>query len=371
MDSAVTVKSNSGRIMSVDALRGFDMFWIIGGRELLIAAAAVIADPVPKWFTRQLHHEAWTGFTAWDLIMPLFLFIVGVAMPFSFAKRIEQGHSKLSLHGRLVKRFVVLFLLGMIAQCHLLEFDLSRLTIINNTLQAIAVGYLVSGVILLHARVVGQIVATLVLLVGYWLLMTQVPFPAHEAGVMQPNVNLAAYVDQLVMGTYRSPAPYTWVLSSLTFSATVLLGVLAGSVLQSSRGANKKLWTLVATGLGCLAVGWIWGYWFPINKHLWTSSMVLWANGWNCLLLALFYWIIDMRGYRRWAFPLVVIGSNAIAVYMATRLFDFRLIGDVFVQGLVRHASPHTGEFIRASAAIAVVWLILLYMYCKKTFLRV
>jgi predicted acyltransferase len=318
-----------------------------------------------------MQHVRWEGFSAWDLIMPLFLFTVGVVMPFSFAKRIERGQSKWAMHGKLLERSLILFVLGMIAQCRLLEFDLSQLYIIYNTLQAIAMGYLVAGLLMLNVSLVGQVAAAAGLLVGYWLLMMLVPFPGYEAGVFEPNVNLAAYIDEVIMGRYRSSYPYTWVLSGMRFSASVLLGVFAGYILRMSKPAWVRLLALVGMGGACLALGRIWSYCFPIIKHLWTSSIVLWATGWSCLLLALFYLIIDMLGFRKWAFPLVVIGVNAIAVYMATRLFDFRLIGDVFVHGLVRHISTPAGELVRASAALAVVWLILLYMYRKRTFVRV
>jgi predicted acyltransferase len=127
---------------------------------------------------------------------------------------------------------------------------------------------------------------------------------------------------------------------------------------------------LLAAGVGCLAAGWIWGIWFPIIKHIWTSSMVLWAGGLSYLLLAAFYWVIDVQGIRKWAFPLVILGMNAIAVYVAAHLIDFKAIASVFVGNLVERWGVF-GSFLLAFTTFMIPWLILLYMYKKKTFVRV
>ena len=360
----------SRRILSVDALRGFDMFWIIGGGGLTIGLAKLFGEPLPKWFSYHTDHPAWQGFSAWDLIMPLFLFVVGVVIPFSFARRLEMGQSKTSLQFKIYRRVLILFILGMIAQGNLLSYDLVKIHIYCNTLQAIACGYLIAGLAVLYLRVVGQAALAAALMAGYWALMMFVPVPGHGAGVLEPEANLAIYIDKIVLGGFQDGTTYTWILSSMTFGATVLLGVLAGHLLRSDKTDRAKLLWLAAFGLACLALGWSWSFHFPIIKHIWTSSMVLWAAGWSYLLLALFFLLIDVWGFRRWAFPFVVIGANAIAVYMATHVFDVREIGDVFVGGL----APRLGSYapgVRALAAFIVVWLILWFLYRKKTFIRV
>src|SRR5262245_61351913 len=231
------VESSSGsvagkRVMAIDALRGFDMFWIVGGQPLALAVAGLFAEPVPAWVSYQLEHAEWIGFTAWDLIMPLFLFVVGVAMPFSFTRRIDEGHSMADLHWKIIRRTLILFVLGMAVQGHLLDFNLSTLHLYCNTLQAIAAGYLLAGFLMLNVGVVGQIAFTALMLVGYWLLLVYVPVPGHGAGVLEPNANVALAVDEAILGRFRDGTPYTWILSSMTFAATVLLGVMAGHVLR-------------------------------------------------------------------------------------------------------------------------------------------
>ncbi len=360
------------RVMSIDALRGFDMFWIIGGGAIFASLNEVCDCPATAWIKTQLTHVRWEGFRFEDLIMPLFLFIVGVVMPFSFHKRIERGDSKKKLYLHVVKRTLILFVLGMVAQGNLLDYDLSKLHIYSNTLQAIAAGYLISALLLLNLRLTWQIGVTAALLLLFWALMALVPVPNHGAGVLTPDENFAIYVDRVILGAFidGTDPPYTWILSGLTFACTVMLGAMAGHLLRSDKGQKTKVLWLLGAGAGCLVLGLIWSLAFPIIKHLWTSSFVLYSGGFCFLLLALFYLLIDVWGLKKWSFGLVVIGTNAIAVYMATHLISFRNIGDVFVGGL----KPYTGNWfalIQAVAAFVVVWLILLWMYRKKSFVKI
>jgi len=360
-----------GRIMSIDALRGFDMFWIIGGHRIFISLHEIFRHPATEWINRQLlSHVEWKGFRPWDLIMPLFLFVVGVVMPFAFNKRLMRGDSKRQLYFHIIKRTVILFVLGMVAQGNLLAYDLSKLHIYSNTLQAIAAGYLIAAVVMLNMRIIWQVVTTAALLLLFWALMMLVPVPGYGARVLTADGNLAIYLDKLILGRFQDGTSYTWILSSMTFATTVMLGVLAGHLLRSEKRSKAKVLWLLALGVGFLVLGLIWDIWFPIIKHLWTSSFVLFSAGLCFLLLALFYLIIDVWRFKKWAFGFVVIGSNAIAVYMATRLFDFRHIGDIFVNGLDRWCGSWN-PFIHAVAGLAVIWLILWWMYRKKAFIKV
>jgi predicted acyltransferase len=349
------------------------MFWIIGGREMLLAAVSMFREPPPQWIVHQLEHVEWQGFTAWDLIMPLFLFVVGASMPFSFARRADQGQSKAGMYGKIIRRSIILFVLGMMAQGHLLDFKLSTLHVYCNTLQAIAAGYLVAGIALLNVGVRGQVAITIVLLVAYWILLMFIPLPGHGVGVLDPNANVALAVDELVLGRFRDGTTYTWILSSLTFAATVLLGVLSGHVLRSGASSWQKVLGLSVMGIACLVGGWAWAEWggFPIIKHIWTSSMTLWAAGWSYLLLAFFYLFTDAIGWRRWAFPFVVIGMNAIFIYCVHEILDpFESFSETLVGGAANHAGS-TGPFIVQSTAVLLAWLLLYHLYRQRIFLRV
>jgi predicted acyltransferase len=360
------------RVMSIDALRGFDMFWIIGGGAIFASLNEVCDCPVTAWIKTQLTHVKWEGFRFEDLIMPLFLFIVGVVMPFSFQKRIDRGDSKKKLHLHVIRRTVILFVLGMIAQGNLLEYDLSKLHIYSNTLQAIAAGYLIAAILILNLRLTWQIGVTAALLLLFWALMVKVPVPNHGAGVLTPDENFAIYVDQLILGPFidGTNPPYTWILSGMTFACTVMLGVMAGHLLRSGKNDKVKVLWLLGAAAGCLVLGQVWSLAFPIIKHLWTSSFVLYSGGLCYLLLAIFYLVIDVWGLKKWSFGFVVIGANAIAVYMATHLINFRNIGEVFVGGLEKYTG-NWYAFIQAVAGFAVVWLILWWMYRKKTFIKI
>jgi predicted acyltransferase len=306
--------------------------------------------------------------------MPLFLFVVGAAMPFSFSRRASEGQSKEALYAKMLRRVAILFVLGMIVQGNLLQFNSSTLHPFSNTLQAIAVGYLVAGVVMLNMRVWAQVFVTALLLAGYWLLLVYVPVPGRGAGVLEPDANVALAVDRLILGRFidGTDPPYTWILSGMTFSATVLLGVLAGHMLRTKWAPLRKLLTLIMMGLACLAGGWAWSTWgeFPIIKHIWTSSMTLWAAGWSYLLLALFYLLIDVAGWRRWAFPFVVIGMNAITIYVAVFFVPFRSISESLVGGLARHLG-NAGSVAIEFTAVLLAWLVLYHLYRQKLFLRI
>ena len=358
------------RVLSVDALRGFDMFLIIGGYGIITGFIKALDVGFLNALLPQTRHVPWAGFHFWDLIMPLFLFIVGVAMPFSLGKRLQRGDTKKQLYFHIIKRAVLLFILGMIAQGNLLEYDLSKLHIYCNTLQAIATGYLIASIIILNMNVVWQIATTVVMLLLFWALMTFVPVPGSQAGNLTPDGNLAIYLDRLILGRFEDGTSYTWIASSITFACTVMMGTMAGHLLRSQKPPTAKVIWLSAAGVGSIVAGWVWGIWFPIIKHLWTSSFVLFSGGICLLLLAAFYLVIDVWGLRKWAFGFVVIGTNAIAVYMATSLFDFRRIGNIFVGGLDKWLGPWN-DFVQATAAFAIVWLILYFLYHKKIFIKI
>jgi predicted acyltransferase len=363
------------RIMSIDALRGFDMFWIIGGQTIFHSLHKIFNNSKTAWINQQLSHVEWEGFRPWDLIMPLFLFVVGAVMPFAFNKRLARGDSKRQLYFHVVKRTVILWVLGMIAQGHLLEYDLSTLQVYSNTLQAIAAGYFISAILILNMRLVGQVLTTAILLLVFWALMMLVPVPGQGQVSLASDANLALHIDKFILGPYYGWGGYTWILSSMTFACTVMLGVMAGHLLRSEKSDRAKVLWLLATGVGCLVLSCLWDIWFPVIKRIWSSSFVLYSGGLCYLLLALFYLVIDVWGFKKWAFGFVVIGANAITVYMLTRSsitrhFDFRRIGDIFVTGLDRSVGDW-GGLIHAVAGFAALWLVLWWMYRKKLFVKI
>jgi predicted acyltransferase len=416
------------RVFSLDALRGFDMFFLFLGDLGFAPVSALAAAPVPllraiveifcgplpgsHWFMQQMRHPAWEGFTCWDMIMPLFLFLVGAAMPFAFAKRREEGASFPDLYWRVFRRVLVLWVLGMAIQGHLLDFPLHPIALFSNTLQAIAAGYLVSAVLIFHCPLFVQIVAAALLLIGYWLLMLLVPFGGHDAGTLTADANLARYIEVAVFGQFRDSGDggmaltYTWLLSSMGFAATTLLGAFAGRVLKAWMAGLLKVVLLILVGGACLGLGYVWSGWcedwmhetgrldaglqilgnmrFPSIKHIWSSSMALWSAGWCYLLLAAFYLILDVIKLRFLGWFFVVVGANSIFAYSVWHLVSFTQIAKGFLGGLSLHAATlqdvwglpaetwkAIADAIVPFGAVLILWLILLYMYRKHTFVKV
>jgi predicted acyltransferase len=362
-------QSSYGRLLSLDALRGFDMFWIVGGQEIIKGLAQVFPGKLSEIAVGQLEHVRWQGLHCYDVIWPLFMFMVGVSLSFSLARRQLNGATDKVLYLHAVKRALILFVLGMMAQGNLLQFDLATLHPCYSVLHGIAAGYLIATVVMLRFGSKGQAIATAAFLILYWILLNTIPVPGVGRGILTPTGNAATYIDHLLLGRFAY-GENTWFLSYLGFAASVLIGALAGNLLRSARSAKDKCLFLSAGGVGMVILGLIWSLWFPIIKLLWTSSFVLVTGGISCLLLAAFYLIVDVGGYRKWAFGFVVIGVNALAVYMATMLFDFRKIGTIFVGHLVPRAGRY-GSLLEAAAAFTVIWLVLYWMYRTKSFVKV
>jgi predicted acyltransferase len=363
----------SNRLLSLDALRGFDMLWIIGGGDLVTALAKVNPTRFSQAVAAQFEHVPWAGLHLFDCIWPLFMFMVGVSLSLSLAKRRERGQSHPVIYRHAIRRALILFVLGMMAQGNLLEFNLATLHPFYSVLGGIAAGYLIATIVTLNTRPTGRAIVTGVFLVLYWILLIAIPVPGVGRGVLTPTGNAATYIDRIIMGRfYYAPADQanTWFLSYLGFAASVLLGVLAGDVLLSSRlSMKRKCLTLYAAAIGLIGFGLIWSLWLPIIKLLWTSSFVLITGGISFLLLATFYLVIDVLGYRRWAFPFTVIGMNALAVYMATNLFSFRVLGNIFVG----HLLPRIGSWgavLSEAAALTIIWLTLYWMYRTRSFVK-
>ncbi len=370
------------RVMSIDALRGFDMFLLIGGWAIFTSLAGPLGDSALGNVIRtQFRHVAWEGFAFWDLIMPLFLFICGAAMPYSFAKRLERGDSKAKLYRHVIIRVVILWVLGMVKQGHLLEFDLDSLALYSNTLQTIAVGYLVTAILILECKLIMQIAVTVGLLLVFWALMMLVPIPSYGvgepiegaalvSGMLEPQANLAIYIDHLILGGFQDGTSYSWILSSMVFGVTVMTGAFAGVWLRTDRNGLVKAAGLIIAGAVSIVAGLLWGLVFPIIKHLWTSSFVLLSGGICLMLLGLFYLVIDVLRFRKWTYVFVVIGANAIFAYMATSFIPYRDIAGRFIVGL-KDGLGDWYPLIHAVVAFAVAWLVLWYMYRKKTFIKI
>lgn len=363
------------RLVSIDALRGFDMFWIIGGDALFRALFAWWDTPTSAKLREQLQHVDWEGFRFYDLIFPLFLFVVGVVIPFSLKKYQTGEHPRSLALRRTVRRVALLMVLAFLYN-GVQRFDFANLRYVG-VLQRIAICYGIGALIYLFTRLRAQTILTVAILLGYWALLAFVPAPeTGKAGDYSKETNLSGYVDRQllpgrIMKSYYGYGDNEGLLSTIPAVATVLLGVLAGEWLLSDRRAAIKALGLLGAGAVLTPLGFLWGDYFPIIKNLWTSSFVLVAGGFSLLLLGLFYLVIDVWKLRGWSFFFVVIGMNAITIYMAQVIIPFGDIAKYFLSGTLPLLSDPVRLIVLALGVLAVKWLFLYHLYRTKTFLRV
>jgi predicted acyltransferase len=358
------------RLISLDALRGFCMFWLIGGQAMSRQLLTQFGDnQVTNYLLKHLSHVSWDGFHSWDLVMPLFLFIVGVAMPFSFSRRLAGGGSRTRHYCHILKRVAILFILSLVAKGQLQTFDFKNMALFTGVLQSIAIGYLITSIVILNFGVRGQFIILFGMLILYWALVMFVPVPGHGAGVFTQQGNLVIYIDNLFLMNRQMGSGFR-IIGSITFGCTVLIGALAGQILISqARNVHKSI-ILLSAGILIIFAGQLWSLNLPIIKNIWTSSFVLFSGGWCLILLSLFYLIIDVWGLKKWAFGFVVIGLNSIAVYVATQVFSFRTIGDIFIGNLAKWTGNLQG-FISELTAFTIIWLILYWMYRTRSFVKI
>ena len=357
-----------GRLQSLDALRGLDMFLLVGLGGILRALPQVSDNAVFNFLAQQCRHPEWHGFTLWDLIFPLFIFIVGVAMPYSFGKRLQQANGKRNLYIHIVVRTVVLFLLGLVfwgtpGGAHPTWGYYS-------VLYRIGISYFFAAIIMLNAKPRGQALWAFGLVIGYWLVMRFVPVPGHGAGDFSEAGCLTTFISQKLSDIISPNFKYILSISLVPTISTALFGALAGQWLRFSESPRNKTIVLLLVGAVFIAFSMVVHLSFPINKKLWSTSFTFLTCGLGLSLLAVFYWLVDVRGYRRWAFFFVVVGTNSITIYLGSRLIDFNGIANVFIGGcaaLLGTAEP----LITAATAATLKWLFLYYLYRRRIFFKI
>lgn len=396
----------AARLVSLDALRGFDMIWILGA-DALVRGAAKLWDVAPlRIVGEQLHHKEWAGFAFYDLIFPLFVFIVGTSLVFSLTRLVEQ-HGRAEAVKRVLRRAAILFLLGIFYSGGLSNaWPGVRLL---GVLQRIALAYAATGLLFCFFKPRTLAVAAVLALGGYWALMTFVPIrdvtlsraamarqfdtpepaaarvqalydttTARVTGRFEPGLNVSNHFDfeHLPGKKYDLYWDPEGILSTLPAVATCLLGVFAGLLLQrTDRSEMQKVAWLAAGGVTALAVGWLWHLQFPVVKKIWTSSFVLVAGGWSSLLLAAFYYLVDVRRWRAWCVPFVWVGMNPITLYLGSNILGFPRIAQRLAGGDVKlffdtRIGPGAGDVALALTALLLMLAIARFLYQRKIFLR-
>ncbi|MEE4312080.1 MAG: DUF5009 domain-containing protein [candidate division KSB1 bacterium] len=371
---------SSKRLVSLDAFRG-----------MTIVGMIMVNNPGSwKYVYSPLLHAEWHGWTPTDFIFPFFLFIVGVAMAFSFGVRIERGDSHTQLLKKVISRTLKIFLLGLFLNYYW-TFDLETVRI-PGVLQRIALCYLFASIIMLKMNKRWQIWTTVIILIGYWAALKLIPVPGYGAGLLTAEGSLPWYIDSnLLEGHTWRGAPFPGfdpegLLSTIPAIASVMLGVFTGDYLRSERSEMEKAAGLFFWGSVAMVAGVAMAIWMPINKNLWTSSYVVFMAGMALSFLAFCYYLIDLKGYKKWAFPFVVFGMNAIIAFFTLSLFGKTLAywsitqsdgSEISVKSMIYQNlfQPWAGDYFGSllyPVVMNLIWFGFLYvLYRKKIFIKV
>ena len=352
------------RLVSLDILRGLTLFLLVFLHPVLWELLGKIDTPWASAMLYHLDHEVWQGFRFWDLIMPLFLFMSGTSLPFSLSGYIRGEPPKSQAYRKVAKRFIILFLLGMIVQGNLLGFNPDAIYIYTNTLQAIATGYLVTALLLLNFSWRGQLISVVALMAAYAI-------PMAVTGDYTPEGNLANRIDAMILGRFRGDPSYTWILSSLTFSVTVWLGAACGQLIKGGTNRpNQTALHLALIGSALVLAGHLWGINMPVIKRIWTCSMTLLSGGYCFLLMSLFYYWTDVKGRSRGLQWLKIYGTNSIAAYMLGEVVNFRSAIASISYGTAQWFGPYYSVWLTFGNFL-LIFLILHVMFRANFFIKV
>ena len=396
------VKAN-GRLVSLDALRGFDMFWIISGEGIFHGLAQGIkqnyglVQNTYNWqiekstslsfierllitISNQLHHSPWNGFTFYDLIFPLFIFISGVSMPFSYQRYLDgkvsnKGGGK-QIYMALIKRTITLIILGFIVN-GLLKWNGYENTRFASVLGRIALSTFFAAIIYLNFSLPKQLIWFAFILIGYYLLMVTFPVPGFGSGVLTPEGNFAAYFDRLFLPgkLHRIIYDPEGLMSTVPSICSAMMGIFTGTFIKGKSATLtplKKMGFLLAAGCLCICLGLLWSGVFPINKITWTSSFVLFAGGWSLILFSLFYFLFDICPLRKWCLPFIWIGSNSILIYICAHgLVNFESSSSFLFGGLITKMPPEWQQAGLWTGVLIIQLFLLKILYDKKWFLKI
>lgn len=362
------------RLYSLDALRGFDMFWIIGADSIFHRSADITNSPFWIALSNQFHHPAWHGFAFYDIIFPLFLFLAGVATPYSIGKQLEKGASKQDLLRKVVKRGFILVLLGIVYNNGLELRPIEDIRFAS-VLGRIGLAYMFANIIYLYTKQRAQTFWFFGLLLGYWFLLLFSSAPGFPMGDLSMEGNIVSYLDTLILPgrLYLGIHDPEGLIATIPAISTALLGIYIGNLLKNTTVEQNKNTALrmVIIGTILIVAAQLWNLIFPINKNLWTSSFVLQCGGISTLLMAAFYYIIDIKGYQKWAFFFKVIGMNSILIYMSGGFINWKYTTNAFFQWLIQLVGEPYGGLVFVFCLLAVKWVCLYILYKQKLFLRV
>ena len=361
------------RLLSLDTLRGFDMFWIIGGEELIHALSKIYPNSFWNQFSKQLEHPYWNGFTFYDLIFPLFIFLAGVSTPFSIGKALNDGKNKKEILLKVLKRGLILFLLGIVYNNGLEIKPIDDIRFMS-VLGRIGIAYVFANILFLYVKETLLIYWFAGLIIVYWLILKFTSAPGFSMGDLSMEGNFASYFDRNVLPGKLSRGIHDTVglFNNIPAIGNALAGIITGIYLQKGEPTqSKKALYMALSGLIALVIAQVWSLDFPINKNLWSSSFVMQTVGLSLLLFALFYYVIDVLKYNHWTLFFQVIGMNSILIYISNKFIDWDYTVNAFFRWLAQLVGEPYSVLVIAVAIVIIKWVFLKFLYNKKVFLRV
>lgn len=361
------------RLLSLDTLRGFDMFWIIGGEELIHALSKIYPNSFWNQFSKQLEHPYWNGFTFYDLIFPLFIFLAGVSTPFSIGKALNDGKNKKEILLKVLKRGLILFLLGIVYNNGLEIKPIDDIRFMS-VLGRIGIAYVFANILFLYVKETLLIYWFAGLIIVYWLILKFTSAPGFSMGDLSMEGNFASYFDRNVLPGKLSRGIHDTVglFNNIPAIGNALAGIITGIYLQKVEPTqSKKALYMALSGLIALVIAQVWNLDFPINKNLWSSSFVMQTVGLSLLLFALFYYVIDVLKYNHWTLFFQVIGMNSILIYISNKFIDWDYTVNAFFRWLEQLVGEPYSVLVIAVAIVIIKWVFLKFLYNKKVFLRV
>ncbi len=370
---AVIALEKPKRLISIDSLRGFDMLLISGGGTFLVLLENKTGLAWVDWLGMQLQHPAWNGFTFYDFIFPLFLFIAGVSLPFSLNRGLESGLTKADLYRKAFWRMVILILLGILDKNHPVKFFEPDQIRVASVLGRIGIAGFITTLLYLNFSWQKRLLWVAGILLFYYAALFLIPVPGFGAGDLSIEGNLVGWFDRNFLPGRLLQKIYdeNGLLTQLPALCLTVLGAMAGDILRNDWKESRKLQLLMLAGLTGIGLGLIWGMHFPINKHLWTSSFILLTGGMAFIFLSFFYFIIDIMKYQKWAFFFQVIGMNSLTIYLAYHFIDFYQTSDILFSGLYSPAPEQWHKAFEALGALALVWSLMYFLYRKKIFIKI
>ena len=371
------MENKSKRLMSLDTLRGFDMLFISGLSGLIMAICRLFPEGSESWLHQTMRHVSWDGLSHHDTIFPLFLFIAGVSFPFSYAKQLSTGLPRKSIYAKIIRRTLILIFLGMVYNGFFkLDFETMR---VCSVLGRIGLAWGIAALLYINFNTKVRALISAVILIAYWLIVTNIAAPDVPGGdPLSMEGSIVGWVDRMItpgrlIYNENSFDP-EGLFSTLPAVVTAMLGIFTGEFIrlpESKISGTKKAGYMGLAAIALLLVGLLWSIDFPLNKKLWSSSFVLVVGSYSLAMMALFYYIIDVKGHTKWTLFFRVVGLNSITIYMFARIVNVRHIVNFFLGGVMGMMPENWAKVVSEAGFLGVCWLALYFLYKKNVFLKV